>query len=242
MKINPRVKLVLRDVYLYDIKSCHFTILKKLGYDVSSIEREDKIKRNIQIGYILRDNPNITTILRKTTESLVDEFILRNHIKDEEIISRQYDGLILTKPVHIVNQYIDFGLRDIYQKFIISFDRSSYIALNNNNKTIIKGVSNRYDLMDQYYSKLLKINFLNKTSIFKSIENIKNEIINCENPELFCIPSTKDGKYEIYLLGYNKMEISETVVRMMDTDDVDKELYFIKYLEQFVKSIIIEFI
>jgi len=244
MELNKNVGLILSNYcYVYDIISCHFTILDKLGYDVSSIEKHDKLKRNIQIGYILKENPKITSILRKTTESLVDEFIFRNHINNDEIIVKSYDGIIITKPINNP-KYSGIGLklREIYQKFIISNDRCNYIALNDQNETIIKGISNRYKTMDYYYSKLLRINYMNKTSIFKSIQNIKDEILNSDNPELFCIPTRDDDKYIIRLVRYNEMEISNTIIQMLDVDDIDKEFYFNKYLEPFVKSIVITYI
>jgi len=243
MELNKNIKSVLLDnCYVYDIVACHHTILNRLGYSMDSIEKHDKLKRNIQIGYILKNNPKITSILRKTTKSLVDEFILRNCINNNEIIINSYDGIIITKPINNpIYSGIELKLREIYQNFIISNDRCNYIALNDQNETIIKGIANRYEAMDYYYSRLLKINYMNKTSIFKSIQNIKDEILKSDDPELFCIP-TRDDKYIIRLVRYNEMEISGSVIRMLDTDDIDKEFYFNKYLEPFVKSIVIEFI
>ena len=45
MKINENVKLVLKDVYLYDIEACHYTIMEKLGLDVSTLDRDRKSTR-----------------------------------------------------------------------------------------------------------------------------------------------------------------------------------------------------
>jgi len=244
MEINKDCKLISSDCYVYDIVACHHTILKKLGCNISQIEEKNKTERNIQIGKLMRDNPRLTSILRKTTNTLVDEFILRNNISNDEIINRSYDGIVITKPVNnlIYNEDdITLDLRDIYQKFIISLHRNSYIALNNSDKIIIKGISNRYEAMSHYYSRLLNINFLNKSSIFVSLQNIKDEIVNSDDSELFCIP-IGDNKYEIYLVRYNKIIISGTIIRMLDTDDIDKEFYFNKYLEPFFKSVVVEYI
>lgn len=242
MNINSKA-LIVRDLYVYDIKSCHYTILEKLGYDMSSIEKENKLKRNVQIGQLMKENSKLISILRSTTSSVVDQFILKNKILKNEIIVRSYDGIIITRPINDFNYNDDIklDLRDTYQNFIISSDRCNYIALNNTNESIIKGVADRYETMDYYYSRLLKINYLNKVSIFKSIQNIKDEIVNSDDPELFCVP-VGNNKYEIQLIRYNKMKISGTIIQMIDLDDIDKEFYFDKYLTPFIKSIVIEFI
>ena len=188
MNINKDCKLILSDVYLYDIESCHYTILDQLGYSMDSINKNDKKSRNIQIGYLMKDNPHITSLLRLYTESLVNEFILRNYITNDEIICHQYDGLLMVRPVLISDQYINFGLREIYSNIIISDNRDSYIAINDKNKISVKGITNRYEYMDNYYSRLLEINYSNKQSIFQSLQKIKDDIYNCDDPELFCIP------------------------------------------------------
>jgi hypothetical protein len=172
---------------------------------------------------------------------LVNEFVLRNNICNDEIICHQYDGLLITRPISIYDQYISFGLREILSNVIISIDKNSYIALNNNREVIIKGITNRYNHIDYYYSKLLKINYFNKQSIFNSLHKIKNEILDCDDPTLFCIPCD-DDKYEIFLKKYGKMKISETIINMLDVDEIDKQLYFEIYLKPFFDSVVITYI
>jgi len=240
MKINEKCKLFLNNIYLYDIESCHYFILESLGYDISNIDKNDKIKRNIQIGNLMKKYPNLINILRKITEATVNDFILKNKVVDSDIITRQYDGLLLT-PVKILDHETSLKLRDIYLNFIISSDRNSYIAINNKNEITAKGIANKYGQMNYFYSKILKINFLSKESIFRSLQRIRDELINNEDPEIFCIPISNEY-YEIILLKYGRMKISETVIQMIDCNDIDKEIYFDKYLKPFFNSIVIEFI
>jgi hypothetical protein len=240
MKINERCKLFLNNIYLYDIESCHYFILESLGYDISNIDKNDKIKRNIQIGNLMKKYPNLINILRKITEATVNDFILKNKVVDSDIITRQYDGLLLT-PTRILDHETSLKLRDVYLNFIISSDRSSYIAINNKNEITAKGIANKYGQMNYFYSKILKINFLSKESIFRSLQRIRDELINNEDPEIFCIPISNEY-YEIILLKYGRMKISETVIQMIDCNDIDKEIYFDKYLKPFFNSIVIEFI
>ena len=240
MNINNNCNLVLSDVYLYDIHKCHYTILKRLGYNLDLIDEYDKITRNIQIGYLMK-NKQLTSMLRLITNSLVNEFIIRNNIKDDEIICRQYDGIIIIKPATLTNQYIDFDLRDIYEFMIISINYDNYIAINDKKKIIIKGVPNRNEYIDSFLYRVLNINFASKISIFKSMFNIKNDIIYSESPELFCIPNS-DDKYSVILKRYGTIKISETIVDMLDVDEIDRYAYFEIYIKPFFDSIVKEYI
>ncbi len=240
MKINEKCPLFLNNILNFDIESCHYFILESLGYDVSDISKDNKIKRNISIGLLMKKYPNLINILRKITESIVNDFILKNKIREDDIVLRSYDGII-TKSIKILDHDTSLKLRDVYINLIISSDRISYIAVNDKNEITAKGIANKYNQINNFYSKLLKINFISKESIFRSLQRIRDELINNEDPEIFCIP-IDDQYYEINLLKYGKMKISETVIQMIDCDDVNKEFYFDKYLKPFFDSIVIEFI
>jgi len=241
MNINKNCKLFLNNVYSYDITSCHYNILKSLNIDISNIEKEDKLKRNTQIGKMMRDNPKLTNIIRSTTASLIDEYILRNKILENDIIVRQYDGFMTTKPLVVTtDRYLPIDLQSIFSVFIISIDRTKFISTDGN-KISIKGISYRYDEVDTLFKKILFINYANRTSIFTSLQNIKDEILNSSNPKLYCIP-IGENKYNIFLKQYGQFEISETIINVLETNDIDKEKYFSFYFEPFFDSIAYEFL
>jgi hypothetical protein len=241
MDINKSCNLFLRDIYSYDIVSCHYTILENLGVDLSNIPKDEKETRNIKIGLLMRDNPKLTNVLRTVTNSTISEYILRNGLKDEDIILRQYDGIITTKPLkETTDRYIPLELRRLIQHMIISIDRDMYIAFDGN-KTIVKGVPNSYEKMEEIYEKVVKINFLNKTGIFSAMQRLKNEIITSEDPFLYAIPENEHS-YTIYMKKYGEIEISKPTIRLMDTNDIDKVKYFEYYLRPFFKSITKEFL
>jgi len=242
MNINENAKLVLRDVYLYDIEACHYTIMTKLGMDLTGVDRDDKLARNIHIGKMMRKNPKLTSILRNTTRSIIDEYISRNNIQESDIILRQYDGIITTKTLRETNvQHIPLNIRQHFQIFISSFDRKKYIAFDSRNETTIKGVAFRYDAMDKIYEQICRINYANKDSIFRTLQRIKDKFMTSHNARMFGIPG-KNGKVNIFLKGYGEMEISPHTLKIIDTDDIDKERYFKFYIEPFTKSIVIEFV
>jgi len=241
MNINKNCKLFLRDVYLYDIGACHYTIMENLGFDLSKIDKENKEKRNTQIGLLMRDNPKLTTILRTTTNSLIDEYLLRNNISEDDLIIRQYDGIITKKSLReTTDQYIPLELRSIFQVMIISINRNMYIA-NDGTSVVIKGVPHRYDTMDEIYKEIVSINYMNKEAIFRSLQNIKNKILSSDNAFLYCIPTSED-KYAVFFKQYGQLEVSKSMARIMDTEDIDKKYYFNYYIEPFTKSITVEFV
>jgi hypothetical protein len=241
MNINKNCRLFLSQVYSYDISSCHYNILKSLNINISNIEKENKLARNIQIGKMMKDNPKLSSILRSTTDSLIDQYILRNKISNDNIIVRQYDGFMATKPLVVTtDQYLPIELKTIFSVFIISLDRTKFIATDGNIISI-KGISYRYNEMDEIYKKILFINFANKQSIFTSLQNIKNEILNSLNGKLYSIP-IGENKYNIFLKQYGQFEISETLINILETNDVDKQRYFDYYIQPFFDSIAIEFL
>ena len=241
MNINKNCRLFLNNVYSYDISSCHYNILKSMNYDISRIEKDDKLKRNTQIGILMRDNPNLTSVLRSTTEALIDEYILRNKISNDDIIIKQYDGFMSLKPLKITtDQYLPIDLQSIFSVFIISLDRTKFISTDGN-KISIKGVAHRYDEMDKIYKKILFINYANKNSVFTSLQNIKDEILSSSNPLLYCIPSS-ENKFNIFLKQYGQFEVSNTIIKILDTSDIDRQRYFDYYIQQFFDSIAVEFL
>lgn len=242
MKLNSNLKLILRDVHVYDIEACHYRILDNLGFDLSNIDPEDKLGRNIQIGQMMRDNPRITSLLRTTTESIINDYINENQIKDDDIVIRQYDGLLLTRILHNTNiGHIPLERRKTFQIFISSIDRTKYIALDNNFEVSIKGVAYRYEAIDKIYKRICKLIGLNKNSLFTNLQKIKDEMLNSKDTELFGIPN-KNKRFTIFLRGYGELEVSKSTLKIMATDDVDKERYFKYYIEPFTKSITFEFV
>jgi len=242
MKIQTIHKLVLRDIYSYDISACHYNILKQHNIDVSQLEKNDKLIRNIQIGKMMRNNPRITSLLRNTTKSLIDEYIIANKIKEDEIILRQYDGIIITKVLHTTDlNNMPLEYRHHFEIFICSFDRSMYIARASNHDIKIKGVPFRYKQMDNIYEQICRINYANKTSIFKSLQRIKDKFMVDNNFDLFGIP-INDKKVNVFLKGYGEIEISKSTLKIIDIDDIDRERYFKFYIEPFTKSITAQFV
>lgn len=241
MKINDKVKLILKDVYVYDIEACHYNIMKKMGLDVSNIDSSDKLARNTQIGKMMQRNPELTSLLRNTTTSVIDNYIFENDIKPNDIILRQYDGIIITKILSKTNLGgIPLNIKDHFLIFVSSIDRNQYIALTSNLKTVIKGVANRYEKMDDMYRRICMIlNSGNKESYFRNLQRLKDYIMTVDDNHLFAVPN-KNGKCYVFLKEYGQLEINNQAIDILDPDDIDREKYFNYYIVPFTKSIVVE--
>lgn len=241
MEINRICKLFLKNVHLYDIVSCHYIILKRIGYNINNIDKDDKKKRNIEIGIMMRDNPNLTTILRNTTAAIIDDCLLRNNIKDEDLILRQYDGFLITKTLRETNIHFPLDLRAVYSQFIISSCRNMYIALTENgDEFTIKGMSHKYEAMSKLLEKLIKKSGSGNDTIFKTLAEIKDEVLFSNDPILYAIP-VKENTFSIMLKKYGQYQVSKSFMKILDTNDIDKEWYYNNYVRPFAESVVIEF-
>lgn len=242
MKINEKTKLILKDVYLYDIESCHYSIMQNIGLDLTGIPKDNKLERNIQIGKLMRKNPKLTSLLRNTTRSIIDEYMRVNEVMGDDLVIRQYDGILITKTLRITDlRGIPLNIRKHFQIFISSIDRKKYIALDSEIQTSIKGVPFRYDGMDKIYDAICKINYANKESIFRHLQRIKNNFMTTQNAKMFGIP-VGDNKFNIFLKGYGQVEVTQTTLKIMDPEDIDRDRYFNFYIAPFTKSIVVYFV
>lgn len=217
--------------------------MQNLGLDMTGIEVEDKLKRNIQIGKLMRRNPKLTSLLRNTTKSIIDEYIRVNDVTEDDLILRQYDGILLHKKRLRITDLkgIPLNIRKHFMIFISSIDRKKYIALDSEMKTTVKGVPFKYDEMNKMYEAICKINYTNKESIFRHLQRIKDHIMTTQNAKLFGIP-VSDQKYNIFLKGYGQVEVTKATLKIMDPDEIDRERYFNFYIVPFTKSIVVDFV
>jgi hypothetical protein len=240
MNINTSIPFVLRDVYLHDIEACHYQILKNLGIDISHIDPENKLKRNIQIGLMFRDNPALSEKVREITNSTISQYIDINKVKDDELVIRQYDGMLTTRRLEHTSDFMEIPVKEKFDIFIISIDRNKYIAISDDEITI-KGVSHSYEKIEAYYKRLLKINYLSKESIFRNLELIKNDLITNKDVETFAIP-IEGNKFKMFFKKYDDMDISSSMMNLLEVEDIDRIKYFDLYLKPFTRSIVYEYI
>lgn len=239
MNLNTQ-KFFLTDVYSYDISACHYKILDTMGFDVSKLDKDNKEKRNIQIGKLMGENSTISSMLRQTTESLISEYIDKNGLDKQDIIVRQYDGFLTKKLLYETDDYLPLELKDIFTSMIISITKDKYIATTGK-KIIVKGIGNYYKQLNTFYDKLFNINFLSKTDVFNNLKKIKEQFFEYEDVKLFCIP-LNDEFNTIYFKQYGGIKTSKQVSKLLDHQEIDKQVYYDIYLKPFIQGIVIDFI
>jgi hypothetical protein len=245
MDINKSCRSFLRNIYSYDIASCHFNILKNIHHPIcDEIENLPKLEKNIKIGLLMKNDSSLTKILRSSTIGTISQYLSKNEISDEDIITRQYDGFLTTKKLKHIDIGLDLKLelRNVYNIFIPSSARDSYIATDFKEYSF-KGIPNKYKSIEEIYKKILAINFLCKNSIFSMMDKIKNEILYGDDIDVYFIPSNLNTNFgSIYLKNYGETTISKSVLGMVDYGDIDRHRYYDIYIRSFFESILIEFL
>jgi len=236
----PNKQFIYKNIYSYDIPSCHYNILKNSDYDISHIDPNNKIARNIAIGKMMINNPTLIKFLRNTTTEIVDFYINNNFLSPKDILLKQYDGFYSTKSINtniIHNFPAKIKLKNLYDIFIFSINKKMYLGLDcHQNDILIKGIPARYDEIDKFYKKVLNINFLNSKSIVQTLKKLKYYFFNTDKINLFMIPTEK--KYKIFTKEYGELTFSKKAIDLMGIDEIDRIKYFEIYLEPFFKSII----
>lgn len=242
MKFNSECKLFLSEVYDYDIPSCHYQILKNIGYDMSNIPKDDKKIRNIKIGMLMKNDPALTKLLRSTTIDTIKEYMKINEIKKSDILLNQYDGVLLKVPLTYTEELdLHLSLKNYYAQFLISFQRNSFMALTENDSVIIKGVPNLYEKMEEFMKQIMHINFTNIKSMSLSLKTLKESFYS-HGINLFAIPNNKD-LYNILLKDIGNVEIGKSTIKlnMIDNTLIMIDDYFKSYIEPFFKSLVYHF-
>ena len=156
MKLNKSHGYVLTDVYDYDFAKCMYEMFKRLGYRIDDIDLSTKYNRNRSIGLIIRKYPEIGERCRKFVSSAISQYIMRNNLNENDIITTQFDGFISTKEIKEINLFMPLIIKSHFKKFIISFTDNSFIAINDNDEITAKGISLKPEGIEKYYKKIFE--------------------------------------------------------------------------------------
>jgi hypothetical protein len=235
--ISKECPLVLKQLYEYDVVACHYNILKGLNWDVSNIPIDDKLERNITIGKLQAQYPQLKSYLKTLTNGVLDHYIRKNNIEQKDIIVREKDGIITQVPMNINDDTILLDFKHTISKLIIAPNRKTYLKITDEGKYEIKGMANK-PVDCSFYDLLTKLNFTDKNKLIIGLEKLRTLYLKSNKIEWFLIKIP--AGYKIKLKGNNELIINSLNIKYLDVDELDKEEFWKTYVWPFVESILID--
>jgi len=236
MQINRSCDLVLTDIFEYDIRSCHYNLLNNVGWDMSQIPQDDKQARNIAIGKIQIGNPRLAKYLLEQTLGIVQYYIDKNNVKEDDIIVRLRDGVFLKCKLKDTSSSQPIEFKDIYSKMIISIDRKYFLLIGSDGNVKVKGVPNK-PIDTSFFTLFRNLNFSNKRSLTSGLESMRQVILKSDNIDWFTFK--KGDEYFVPLRGIGEIKIAKTGAKYLDDDEIDKNIIWEHYVWPFCQSILL---
>lgn len=236
--INKNCPLILRDLYSYDIVAAFPTIMSRQFYDFKGISLKDKQERNLFIGKEQKGNPQLSSFLNESVKSLTDYYLRVNEIKDDQVIFRQKDGFILSTKLAKNTDYIEMKYRGMIDLMILNTNRTAMVYFDEMGELSVKGVKYYYKGLDPIYKKFLTLDYYDKRTLFRQMENLKNKVLKPTDVSLYGVQ--KDDYYTFMLKGEKAIRVKE--FSYINPKDIDTRKYFNFYFKMFFDSIYIEVI
>ena len=234
MNINLETPLVLSSLYEYDFSSCYYTILKNVHFDLSKINPENKQKRNIALGILQKNNPMISNFLLEKTNLLIDLYLSENNISPEEVIIRQRDGVILSKPMTKLNITMPIDFRGDILKLIFSVKRNSFLFLNSKGKVIVKGIKKPAN--SDFYNSFKNLDFCNKSNMINGLERIRLNIMSSLNILQFAF---EDGDELLLPISNGSMKVKKSLLSSMSINNINRTYTWETCVWPFAESLMV---
>ena len=234
MNINLETPLVLSSLYEYDFSSCYYTILKNVHFDLSKINPENKQKRNIALGILQKNNPMISNFLLENTNLLIDLYLSENNISPEEVIIRQRDGVILSKPMTKLNITMPIDFRGDILKLIFSVKRNSFLFLNSKGKVIVKGIKKPAN--SDFYNSFKNLDFCNKSNMINGLERIRLNIMSSLNILQFAF---EDGDELLLPISNGSMKVKKSLLSSMSINNINRTYTWETCVWPFAESLMV---
>ncbi len=160
----------------YDMRQSNISVLRYKGIindeEFDYYSNLPKLERQIKIGLLQKEDPNLARIITDTMKELRNQFIIENNLNVSNVISIKNDAFFLLPPFPnktIISNNIEFRAKNTYTSYYL-FNRDipgpkieCYYYLNrlaNEEILDIKGISdNVIPLHENYFIDLLKTVF-----------------------------------------------------------------------------------
>lgn len=182
---------VYTNLYEYDVKSCFYNILKKINYDgIDKLENYEKLKRNIAIGIMQKNNPRLGKYLNRVSKNLIDCYIKENNLKNENIILRNKDGIITDTLLNNINIGIELSYRGFILKAIRGKD-GNFLLYYDDYTVRIMGM--KPFVNDIFLKKFINIPEDNKKQYLNKLNDLRYEILKeCDDKDCYTMVGKND--------------------------------------------------
>ena len=236
--VNKNCELVLSDLFEYDFSACFYNLLKNIGWDLSQINYDDKTLRNVQIGKLQKEHPALSNYLITNTDKLIDFYLTANNLTNDDVIIRQRDGIITTKPLQKINLTMPIDFRSMILKLIISKDRKKWLMVKNNGDVRVKGISNK-PIDTSFYDAFKHFNYCNKTTLINSLEKFRTSISNSNNISWVSFKGEDDASFLIPIKNEGLIKFRKSIINMIDPNEIETDFIWNDYIWPFAESLIL---
>lgn len=153
----------------YDISKANINILYKYGvinkqqYDTYNIMNRNA--RQISIGLLLRDNPQVNDILKNGIMEAKRMLFEANNIQEEDVLCIKNDAVFIINKIPTITKFdnIEFSLKNVYTSFYKLGETELYYffdLVSNNEKLDVKGINDMKLLLhEEFFIEFLKVTF-----------------------------------------------------------------------------------
>ena len=195
INIRPSIDYFRGSIYEYDIVMAGFSMLRKANKlteeELLTLPNEKKENRNIYIGNLMKENPELIDVVDKGLLKTLNKFLQLNDIQKNQIISVKRDSIFSTKKASVIQLKggIDFRLANKFSGFF-NFPQGIEMYYTNNingvvNNITIKGLSDNKKEKHQFgiinlIKELLEIIEVNNNSntLVDKLNKIKINYLN----------------------------------------------------------------
>lgn len=225
---------VFKNLYEYDMKSCFYNILKEIKYPgIENIDPSDKLRRNVALGYLQKDNPALAPYLNRTAANLLTNYINFNRIPPEAIIMRNKDGIITDRKLRFVNFGLELSFRNFITKMIMNDDDKTALILYNDGRIRLMGRKSYVDMA--FYKELISMPEFGKKQYFNAVQKLRYKVLFDPNEcvEKFCLYDPKNDVNILMLKNGDKILLKTSFLSKICLKDLNRKIVW-KDLYKFI--------
>lgn len=237
--INKNCKPVLHDLYDYDFERCYYKILQNINPDlIKDIDPTNKELRNIKLGLLQKENPNIASFLISKINNIMDLYLSENGILEDDIIWRQKDGVILTKQLNKTNISMEIKYKGLISTMISSMKKDRVLFIYDNKKVVYKGIKNKLKDMS-FFDMFATLNFTTQISVMDGVEVIRHKLFESDNINWFI--REVDDILHIPIKNKGTIKVPKTFIWGLNPKDIDRSVIWDNYLWPFCQTLLLQY-